>query len=55
MDKQNKNTIKEKNKVRNMAFVVPLHGVHLKKFDLTFQSLLDSRIANIFWNTQLAY
>jgi len=51
MDKQNKNTIKEKNEVRNITFIVPLHRMHLKKFDLTFQSLLDSRIANISFKT----
>ncbi len=40
-----------KNKSREITFIVPLHRMHLKKFDLTFQSLLDSKIENISFKT----
>ncbi len=51
MDIKNKINKEDKKKAREITFIVPLHRMHLKKFDSTFQSLLDSKINNISFKT----
>lgn len=51
MDIRNNVDVEAISAVREISFIVPLHRMHLKKFDSTFQSLLDSKIENISFKT----
>jgi len=51
MDIRNNVDVKARSATREITFIVPLHRMHLKKFDSTFQSLLDSKIESISFKT----